>query len=73
MDRPGGLVVIAPAHRAGDLGSNPGPARILSLKLTEWDDTDCIDNSWGSRIIDWKNKELNWKSGMKKLKEAIKG
>ena len=24
-DRLGGLVVIAPAHRAGDPGSNPGP------------------------------------------------
>ena len=32
-DRMGGLVVIAPARRAGDPGSNPGPARILSLKL----------------------------------------
>ena len=25
MDHLGGLVVIAPARRAGDLGSNPGP------------------------------------------------
>ena len=25
LDRLGGLVVIAPAHRAGDPGSNPGP------------------------------------------------
>ena len=25
MDRLGGLVVIAPARRAGDPGSNPGP------------------------------------------------
>ena len=29
----GGLVVIALVHRAGDPGSNPGPARIFSLKL----------------------------------------
>ena len=33
VDRLGGLVVIAPACRAGDPGSNPGPARIFSLKL----------------------------------------
>ena len=25
VDLPGGLVVIAPARRAGDPGSNPGP------------------------------------------------
>ena len=25
VDRLDGLVVIAPAHKAGDLGSNPGP------------------------------------------------
>ena len=25
VDRLGGLVVIAPAHKAGDPGSNPGP------------------------------------------------
>ena len=33
MDRLGGLVVIAPAHRAGDPGSNPGPGENFSLKL----------------------------------------
>ena len=27
MDRLGSLVVIAPARRAGDTGSNPGPSR----------------------------------------------
>ena len=26
LDRLGGFVVIAPARRAGDLGSNPGPS-----------------------------------------------
>ena len=33
MDRLGGLVVIAPAHRAGDPGSIPGPGENFSLKL----------------------------------------
>ena len=33
MDRLGGLVVIAPAHRAGDPGSNLGPGENLSFKL----------------------------------------
>ena len=33
MDRLGGLVVITPAHRAGDPGSNPGPDKDFSLKL----------------------------------------
>ena len=33
MDRLGGLVVIAPARRAGDPGSNPGPGEKFSLKL----------------------------------------
>ena len=33
MDRLGGLVVIAPARRAGDPGSNPGPGENFSLKL----------------------------------------
>ena len=33
MDRLGGLVVIAPARRAGELGSNPGPGENFSLKL----------------------------------------
>ena len=33
MDHLGGLVVIAPAHRAGDPGLNPGPGENFSLKL----------------------------------------
>ena len=33
MDRLGGLVVIAPARRARDSGSSPGPDEIFSLKL----------------------------------------
>ena len=32
-DRLGGLVVIAPARRAGDPGSDPGPGENFSLKL----------------------------------------
>ena len=35
VDRLGGLVVTAPARRAGDPGSNPGAGkRIFYLKLT---------------------------------------
>ena len=33
MDRLGGLVVIAPARKAGDPGSISGPGENLSLKL----------------------------------------
>ena len=33
VDRLGGLVVIAPARRDGDRGSNPGPGENFSLKL----------------------------------------
>ena len=33
MDRLGGLVVTAPARKAGDPGSNPGPGKNLSLML----------------------------------------
>ena len=34
MDRLGDLVVIAPTHRAGDQGLNPGPGeKIFLLKL----------------------------------------
>ena len=33
MDRLGGLVVIAPAPRAGDPGSNPSPGENFSLKV----------------------------------------
>ena len=31
VHRPGGLVVIAPARKAGDPGSNPGPGEIFLL------------------------------------------
>ena len=31
VDRLGGLVVRAPAHRAGDPGSNPGPGEKIFL------------------------------------------
>ena len=37
VNRLGGLVVIAPAHRAGDPGSNPGPGENFSLKLLIYD------------------------------------
>ena len=37
MDRLGGLVIIAPARRAGDPGSNPGPVENVSLKLLIYD------------------------------------
>ena len=33
VDHLDGLVVIAPARRAGDPGSNPGPDENFSLKL----------------------------------------
>ena len=33
MDRLGSLVVIAPARRAGEPGSNPGSGENFSLKL----------------------------------------
>ena len=33
MNHLGGLVVIAPARRAGDPCSNPGPGENISLKL----------------------------------------
>ena len=33
MDPLGGLVIIAPARRTGDPGSNPGPGENFSLKL----------------------------------------
>ena len=36
VDRLGGLVVIAPARRAGDPGSNPGPGENFSLKLLNY-------------------------------------
>ena len=45
MDRLGGLVVIAPAHRAGDPGSNPGPDENFSLKLLIYDLSDGYSES----------------------------
>ena len=37
LDGPGGLVVIAPARRAGDPGLNPDPGENFSLKLLIYD------------------------------------
>ena len=37
MDRLIGLVVIAPARRAGNSGSNPGPGENFSLELLIYD------------------------------------
>ena len=37
LDQLGGLVVIAPARRAGDPGSNPGLGQNFSLKLLIYD------------------------------------
>ena len=37
VDRMGGLMVIAPAHRAGNPGSIPGPGDNFSLKLLIYD------------------------------------
>ena len=37
MDRLGGLVVIAPARRAGDPGSNPRPGENFSLNILRYD------------------------------------
>ena len=41
VDGLGGLVVIAPARRAGDPGSNPGPgenffSQIINIRPTRW-------------------------------------
>ena len=36
----GGLAVIAPARRAGDSGSNPGPGENFSHKLIIYDLSD---------------------------------
>ena len=33
-------LVRAPAHRDGDLGSNPGPGKNFSLKLVIYDSSD---------------------------------
>ena len=43
MDRLGGLVVIAPARRAVDPGSIPGPGENFSLKLLT------KENSWQNK------------------------
>ena len=40
MDRLGGLVVKAPARRAGGPGSNPGSSENFSLKLLIYDLSD---------------------------------
>ena len=40
MDHLGGLVVIAPALRAGDPGSNPAPCENFSLNLLIYDLSD---------------------------------
>ena len=45
MDRLGSLVVIAPALRAGDLGSNPSPGENFSLKLLIYDQPDGYSES----------------------------
>ena len=46
MDHLGGLVVIAPARRAGDPGSNPGPGEnFFSLTLLIYDLTDGYSES----------------------------
>ena len=37
MERLGGLVGIAPARRAGEPGSIPGPGEIFSLKILMYD------------------------------------
>ena len=47
VDGLGGLVVIAPAHRAGDLGSNPGPGENFSLKLLIYQSIDYYNNFRG--------------------------
>ena len=43
-------MVIAPARRAGDPGSNPGPGKNFSLKLVIYDSSDghsrCSPPSW---------------------------
>ena len=45
MHRLGSLVVIAPARRAGDPGSNPGPGENFSLKLLTYDLSDGYSES----------------------------
>ena len=45
MDHLGGLVVIALAHRAGDLCSNPGPGENFSPKLLIYDLSDGYSES----------------------------
>ena len=46
MDRLGGLVVIAPAHTAGDPGSNPGPGDNSFLKLLIYEGQSISDASY---------------------------
>ena len=45
VDHLGGLVVIAPARRAGDLCLNPGPGENFSLKLLIYDSSDGYSES----------------------------
>ena len=46
MDHQGGLVVLAPARRAGDPVSNPGPGENFSLKLLIYDLPDGYSESY---------------------------
>ena len=46
MDRQGGLVVIAPARRAGDPGSIPGPGESFFLNLLVYDLPDGYSESY---------------------------
>ena len=42
-----GAVVSAPAHRAGDPGSNPAPGENLSLKLTTLN----LPDGWSENLV----------------------
>ena len=53
MDRLGGLMVIAPAHRAGDPGSNPGPSENFSLKLLISVKVVFLDNNFDMMLKYW--------------------
>ena len=68
MDRLGGLVVIAPAGRAGDPGSNPGPGENFSLKLL-------IVSPYLKRMLKWKiekkEKKEKGKTEKKENKDMI--
>ena len=51
VDRPSGLVVIAPARRAGDPGLNPGPDENFPLKLLMYIHIKILENK--SKILIW--------------------